>query len=247
VWLSKAMRKIPAMKLYRLLFVALYLMANASCVKNSDYVLNDGLQADSMIRFVSITPLPADADSFSKIIVRIAINKYADDNAEVTLNTDQGLINGSSKSETMAVNLSRYADFIITTGRSAGPVKLKATVSDSLIRDTIIYFAKAYPDSILVQPQQQIADKNTNVSVDIGLFRKTGYPSMQQAILCQATDSLGNKTGSFSSISDFIPGRNIQTTFTPSTDFTGKTVLHVFIIKEDGSRLEGSTTVVFRQ
>ena len=139
--------------------IALAILLITSCIKNSGYTVNDGLKPDDIIAFTSIEPINPFADSDAEILIRVRINPQSSANQSVTLTTTEGTINGASKSESVTTNTDRYADFKLKTGQVAGPVLLKATVMTDYSRDTIINFLKAYPDSIIINPEKYVMEK----------------------------------------------------------------------------------------
>jgi len=229
-----------------ILFVLSIQVLLSSCTKNSSYIINSRLMADDIVKISSIAPIIALADSNSQIIIRVNVNSNADSAQNITLTTNEGIINGKSKSETLLTNLSRFGEFVLTTGQSPGPVTLRASVQGSYFRDTIINFTKSYPDSIIVQPDEFIISKNAEVNVSVNLFRNKGYPSKNQTLLLSSMDSTGNSTGKFITIGDFVPSQILATKFIPEQDFIGKVKLNVFIIREDGSKLMGSSNIVIK-
>jgi len=130
--------KIKVMKNIDLLPLWVYVLCTVSCVKDSDYVINDGIRPDDIIAISSITPVEAFADSSTEILVRVKINAYSSANREITLTTTQGIINYKSQSEALTTNMDKYVDFNLKTGQVAGPVFLRVSVLDDYIRDTVI-------------------------------------------------------------------------------------------------------------
>jgi hypothetical protein len=217
-----------------------------SCAKDSDYKINDGLSPDDIIKISSISNLTPYADSSTEVLIRIEINKYSSSNQPVTLTTTQGIINNASKSETVTTNTDRYVDFKLKTSQTAGPVLLKATVLTDYSRDTIINFQKAYPDSIVIDPEKYIIDKNTTLSLDVNLFRYEGYPSLGQNIFYSAVSDNGMKAGTVTTSDSFTPGSIIKVTFTPNTDYVGDALIVVKVLKEDGSKKESEVKITIK-
>lgn len=217
-----------------------------SCVKTSDYTINDGLQPNDIIAISSIEPVEAYADSSTEILIRVKINSNSSANHSVTLTTTEGSINGASKSESVTTNTDRYADFKLTTGQAAGPVFLKATVLSDYSRDTILQFLKAYPDSIIIKPEKYIADKNTELPVTINLFRYKGYPSRSQNIFYSALTPTGDDAGTVVAGSRFSPGNSIDAVFTPKQDYEGDVVITVTVLQENGSAKKNSVKINIR-
>lgn len=215
----------------------------SSCIKDEDYSINDKLAPDSIINIASIEPNGAFADSSTEIIVRVTINKQSSANQPITLTTTQGLINNSSKSETVTTNTDRYVDFKLKTGQIAGPVFLKATVLTDYSRDTIINFLKAYPDSIIINPEKFIIDKNTTLALEVNLFRYNGYPSLGQNVFYSAVSNNGAIVGRVTTSTGFSPGNVIDATFTPNTDYIGEVFVVVSVFKTDGTKMESRVKI----
>ncbi|WP_288882982.1 hypothetical protein [Pedobacter panaciterrae] len=215
-----------------------------SCKKqDDDFIINKDLKADSIIRISSIQPATAFADSNSKIIIRVQINSYTDSAVNVTLTTSSGIINSKSRSESMRVNVNRYADFILTSGHTPGPVTLRATVLGTFYRDTILTFAKAYPDTVLVYPEAYTVTMNSSVAASIQLIRKIGRPSFGQTIFLSSLDANGNNLGRFTYGGTYSPGETITASFSPPVDYVGKVVLQATVLREDGTRIIGKNTI----
>jgi hypothetical protein len=201
------------------------------------------LKPDDIIAFTSIEPINPFADSDAEILIRVRINPQSSANQSVTLTTTEGTINGASKSESVTTNTDRYADFKLKTGQVAGPVLLKATVMTDYSRDTIINFLKAYPDSIIINPEKYVMEKNTSLPIEVNLFRHKGYPSAGQNIFYSATTLAGEKAGTVTPDGEFVPGNKINATFTPNQDLEGDIFIIATIIKEDGSQMTSKTRV----
>lgn len=226
-----------------LLVLTLITFVILSCVKTSDYTINDGLLPDDIITISEINPVEVYADSSTEVLVRVKINANSSANQSVTLTTTAGLINGSSKSESITTNTDRYADFKLTAGQAAGPVFLKATVLTDYSRDTIINFLKAYPDSIIINPEKFVIDKNTTLPIEINLFRYKGYPSAGQNIFYSATTSGGEKAGTIIPDGEFAPGNKVNAVFTPNQDLEGDVFITVTVLTEDGSKMDSSIKI----
>lgn len=217
-----------------------------SCSKDSDYKINDGLLPDDIIKISSVSNLTPYADSSTEVLIRVEINKHSSSNQSVTLTTTQGVLNSASKSETATTNTDRYVVFKLRTGQTAGPVLLRATVLTDYSRDTIINFQKAYPDSIIIDPEKYIIDKNTTLSLDVNFFRNKGYPSLGQNIFYSAVSDNGMKVGTVTTSDSFTPGSIIKATFTPNTDYVGDAFIVVKVVKENGSQMESEVKITVK-
>jgi hypothetical protein len=220
-----------------------FLFFMVSCIKNSDYIINNGLNPDNIVSITSINPIDASADSATQILIRVKINSNADSAQAVILTTSSGIINGKSKSETANVNVSRYADFILTTGQTYGPVALRASVLGSYFKDTIITLAPAYPDTIIVLPDNYNIPKGSASNSKINFVKYQGYPSKNQTILLTSLDSTGNIMGQYIYSDSFNPGTSLKAVFTPLANYTGKATLKVVLIRKDGTRIFGQTQI----
>jgi hypothetical protein len=224
-------------------FSAIIILLN-SCAKNSEYTLNDKLSPDDIIKFSSITPTSIDADSNSQIIIRVQISPNTDSTKTITLSTNKGILNGKSATESLTTNLNRYVDFSLTAGQIPGSVSLRASVSGTnLIRDTLISFNKAYPDSLWLKPTSYSITKNSEVSINVNLFKVKGYPSKNQTILFSSTDLNGNQTGNFFTNDTFNPGATLAATFKPDTDFVGVVNLKVTVVRDNGTTIVNSAKI----
>lgn len=216
---------------------------NTACKKEKEYVINDELNPDAIIKIASLKYQSLLADSNSTIIVRVQINLHTDSAFNVTLTTTTGLINGKTRSETMQVNVSRYADFVLTAGRTSGPVSLRASVMSTFFRDTTLNLTKSYPDTILIYPEAYNITKNSSVAASIFLVKNTGYPSRNQTLFLSATDESGNNLGRFTYNGTYIPGNTILGSFTPPVDYSGKIILQATVIKENGEKITGRNNI----
>ncbi len=214
-----------------------------SCVKNTDYVINDGLNVNDIIRISSISPMTASADSSTQITIRVSINSKTDSAENVTLTTSSGTVNGISKSESMSVNVNKYADFVLKTGQISGPLLLRASVLGSYFRDTILTLSIAYPDTIIVQPDNYIVTAGASSNAKINFIRYQGFPSRDQTIFLSSLDSSGNVMGQFTTTDSFNPGSPLNAVFTPLAGYTGRATLLAILIRKDGTRITGQTNV----
>jgi hypothetical protein len=217
-----------------------------ACAKNSDYVINKGLSPDDIIKFTSITPDSAYADSNSQVIIRVSVNPNTDTPQDVTLTTDKGIINGKSASETMTTNLNRYVDFVLTAGQLSGPVFLRTTVASSYTRDTTLIFGKAYPDTIIIRPDAFTVSAGSTLNVNIDLLRFKGYASKDQNIFLSALDSTGNEIGQFTYSESFVPGAPLSAVFSSPSTYTGKAVLKTIVVRDDGSKIAAQIKITIQ-
>ena len=217
-----------------------------SCKKEKEFVINDELNPDDIIKITSILPATVYADSNSKIIIRVQINAHSDSAVNVSLTTTSGIINAKSKSEVMRVNVNRYADFILTSGHTPGPISIRASVLGTYFRDTILNFTKSYPDTILVYPEAYTVAKNSSVAASIQLIRNIGFPSLNQTIFLSALDAEGKNIGRFTYSQAYIPGTPINASFSPPVDYTGKITLQATVVKENGERILGQNAINFQ-
>lgn len=229
--------------LYNAVLLLLTSIALLSCKKEKEYVINKGLNPNDIIKITSIQPTIGLADSNSKIILRVQINKHTDSATTVVLTTSSGLINSKSKSEAMRVNVNRYVDFVLTSGNTSGPVSIRAAVMGTFFSDTLINFTKSYPDTILVYPEAYTIAMNSSVAASIQLIKNTGYPSQNQTIFLSALDAEGNNLGRFTYSGAYSPGTAISASFNPPVDYVGKIMLQTTVIKEDGSKIVGKNTI----
>lgn len=217
-----------------------------SCTKDSNFIINDGLNPNNIIQITSIDPLSALADSSTQITVRVHINSNADSAENVVLTTTSGLINNKSVSETMKVNVNRSADFILRTGQTSGKVFIRAKVLSSYFRDTILTLSKAYPDVVSLNPDAYTISKGSSLHLALNLTRNIGYPSKDQAIQLQALDSAGKDIGGFNYTGSFIPGSPINANFTPPADYAGNVTLLATVLRSDGSKINGQVNIVIQ-
>ncbi|QXU42936.1 hypothetical protein [Pedobacter sp. D749] len=232
------------MKKLNYLSIALILLfIISSCKKQEEYVINDKLNPDEIINITSIQPGSFAADSNSKYIIRVQINSRTDSAVSVNLTTTSGLINSKSRSETMRVNVNRYADFILTAGQTPGPISLRASVLSTFFRDTILTFTKSYPDTILLHPEAYTIAKNSSVVANIQLIKNMGFPSKNQTIFLSALDISGNNIGRFTYTGSYSPGAVISGSFSPPTDYIGVVTLVTTVVKEDGGKIVGKNNI----
>lgn len=217
-----------------------------SCTKDSDFIINKGLNPNDIIQITSIQPLSALADSSTQITIRVHINSNTDSAENVVLTTTSGLINNKSASETMKVNVNRSADFILRTGQTSGKVFIRAKVLTSYFRDTILTLSKAYPDVVSLEPDAYTISKGSSLHLALNLTRNIGYPSKDQAIQLQALDSGGKDIGGFNYTGTFIPGSSINTNFTPPADYAGNVTLLAAVFQSDGSKVIGQVKIVIQ-
>jgi len=231
---------------YIVIIFAGFIFLIASCVKNSDYIINDGLNPGTIIKFSSITPNTALADSNTEIVIRVAINSNTDSAENVMLTTSSGTINGKLNSESMSVNVNRFADFIFKTGQISGPISLRASIMGSYFCDTVLTLGIAYPDTIIIQPDEYTVSGGSALHANINFMRYEGYPSQGQAVLLNCVDPSGNSLGQFTYSDSFVPGTPLKAVFTAPTSYTGKALLQAFVIKKDGTRLLGQLNITIQ-
>lgn len=230
-------------KKYGIALLMLMIFIYASCKKDAKYVINKELNPDEIIKIISIKPATVQADSNSKIILRVQVNSHTDSATTVVLTTTSGLINAKSKSESTRVNVNRYADFVLTAGNSPGPVSIRASVLGTFFRDTIINLSKSYPDTILVYPEAYNIAMNSSVAASIQLIKNMGYPSQNQTIFLSALDATGNNLGRFTFSGVYSPGTPISASFSAPVNYNGKVTLQATVIKEDGSKIIGKNII----
>jgi hypothetical protein len=224
------------------LFFCIVLLS--ACIKNSDYVLNQGLKSEDIIKISLINPGTLLADSTTQTNIRVYINPSADSTQNVTLTSSGGLINGKSTSETMSVNLKRYADFILKPGQNAGFVTLRATVLNNYFIDTVLSFGVAYPDTVIVKPNAFSVLKGVLLPVSINLVRYSGFPSKNQTVLLSAIDSIGNPIGQFNYAGAYNPGNLLNGSFVAPLTFTGQVTLQASVFRKDGSKVISKPVII---
>lgn len=227
-------------------FFCITLCLFTSCIKNSDYIINQGLAPDNLIKITSITPATALADSSTQITIRVSINNTTDSAKSVTLTTSAGIINGKSNSETMSVNLNRYADFVLRTGQVAGIISLRASVLTTFYRDTTISLGVAYPDTLILKPDSYSMTKGSTLNVGINLLRYSGFPSNNQTILLSSLDSAGNNIGQFNYAGTYSPGSLLTGTFSAPSNFAGKATLQIVLVKKDGTKMSNKSIITIQ-
>jgi|GEM_PF-1369636 len=225
---------------FYILFICLFA---TGCIKNKDYVLNDGLDPDSIIRISSITPGHITADSHTAVIIRVAIAPEATEAYTVTLHTNRDHFSNDSQTMTQAVNMERYSDFILHTGSSAGPAHITAVVKDSLKTDTLLYFNTSYPDTLIIKPAHYVMTGMTEQDISVKLFKAKGYASAAPVLQYTAVDSLGNPAGTLEESTPYIPGNDIRLKFTPLPGFTGTITLEAILFKENAAAITGRNRI----
>jgi len=213
------------------------------CTKDAGYIINDGLLPDNVIQITKLLPNTSVADSTTEVRIRVNINKNADHNAYVTLTTSLGYFNNQQKKDSAQVNADRYAEFVLRTGQQPGIADIRASVLGSFYRDTTLQLAKSYPDSVIVISDSYTLQQNTVLHVAISLFKAIGYPSKNQVMQYRALDASGNPVGNFTVTNSYSPGAPLDATFTPANNYTGTAILQVHVVKENGTRVIGATTI----
>lgn len=231
---------------YTIFFWLLICLTHTGCIKNKDYVLNDGLEPGNIIRISSVTPGYITADSHTAVIIRVAIAPAATEAYAVTLQTDRGYFSNDSQTMTQTVNMERYTDFILHTGSSAGPANITAVVKDDLKTDTLLYFNTSYPDTLIITPEHYVMTGMTEQDISVKLFKAKGYASAAPVLQYAASDSLGQPAGTLEAITSYIPGNDIQLKFTPAAGFSGTVTLQAILFKEDTATITGHTRVQVR-
>lgn len=228
---------------YTIFLWVLVSLLHTGCIKNRDYVLNDGLDPGSIIRIASVTPGYITADSHTAVIIRVAIAPAATEAHTVTLQTDRGYFPNDSQTMTQTVNMERYTDFILHTGSSAGPAHITAVVKDSLKTDTLLYFNTSYPDTLIIKPAHYVMTGMTEQDIRVKLFKAKGYASAAPVLQYTAVDSLGNPAGTLEESTPYIPGNDIRLKFTPLPGFTGTITLEAILFKENAAAITGRNRI----
>ncbi len=229
---------------YTIFFWLLICLAHTGCIKNKDYVLNDGLEPGSIIRIASVTPGYITADSHTAVIIRVAIAPSATEAYAVTLQTDRGYFSNDSQAMTQTVNMERYTDFILHTGSSAGPANITAVVKDDLKTDTLLYFNTSYPDTLIITPEHYVMAGMTEQDISLKLFKAKGYASAAPVLQYSAADSMGNPAGTLEESMPYVPGNDIRLKFTPAAGFTGTVTLQAVLFKENATTITGRSRIL---
>lgn len=233
-------------KYSKLLFCLLSALLLFGCIKNKDYVLNEGLHPDSIIRIAAVTPGYITADSHTAVIIRVVIAAAASENYAITLQTDRGYFSNDSQVQTQTVNMDRYTDFILLPGSHSGPAKLTATVKDHYKAETLLHFHTAYPDTLIIAPAYYVMDNMTDQTIKIKLLKAVGYASAAPVLRYAALDSMGQPAGTLEETTPYVPGADIQLKFTPATGFSGTATLQAILLKGDTATITGHTSVQIR-